>query len=60
MKDKISKKIFQYTTVFEPAKEGDYIVTVPVLPGYATQRDTFEKAKMMIQDAIQGYISVLR
>ena len=60
MNGKISRKIFQYTAIFEPADEGGYIVTVPVLPGCATQGDTFEEARIMIQDAIQGYISVLR
>lgn len=57
---KISQKILKYTAIFEPAEEGGYIVSVPALPGCATQGETFEDAIYMIKDAIQLYLSVLK
>ena len=60
MAKKISQKILKYTAIFEPAEEGGYVVTVPVLPGCATQGETFEEATEMIKDAIQGYLAVLK
>lgn len=55
-----TKKIYKYTALFEPAEEGGYVVYIPALPGCVTQGDTFEEAQRMAQDAIKGYISVLR
>ena len=60
MKRQISEKILEYTVIFEPAEEGGYIVSVPVLPGCTTQGETFEESTNMIKDAIQGYLSVLK
>jgi len=60
MAKKISQKILKYTAIFEPAEEGGYVVSVPALPGCATQGETFEEAVAMIKDAIQGYLAVLR
>lgn len=57
---KISQKILKYTAIFEPAEEGGYVVSVPALPGCATQGETFEDAIYMIKDAIQLYLSVLK
>lgn len=57
---KISQKIFKYTAIFEPAEEGGYVVSVPALPGCATQGETFEDAVYMIKDAIQLYLSALK
>ena len=54
------EKILTYTTVFEPAKEGGYVVSVPVLPGCLTQGETFEEAKKNIQEAMALYLSVLK
>lgn len=59
MKQKIAKKILEYTVVFEPAEEGGYIVSVPSLPGCVTQGETFEEAMTMVKDAIEGYLAVL-
>ena len=53
-------KIYKYTAIFEPAEEGGYLVRVPALPGCISEGDTFEEAKKMVQDAIKGYIAVLR
>ena len=61
MKNKsLSKKILKYTVIFEPAKEGGYIVSVPALQGCVTQGETFEEAVAMIKDAIGGYLEVLK
>ncbi|MFH1402370.1 MAG: type II toxin-antitoxin system HicB family antitoxin [Patescibacteria group bacterium] len=56
----IKKKIYRYTTIFEPAEEGGYVVYVPALPGCVTQGETFEEAKEMAKDAVGGYLSVLK
>jgi len=53
-------KIFSYTVIFEPAEEGGYVVHVPALPGLVTEGDTLEEARAMADDAIQGYLEVLK
>src|SRR5258706_7016395 len=60
MNKSLSKKILSYTTIFEPAQEGGYVVSVPALPGCVTQGETFEEATEMIKDAIEGYLAVLK
>ena len=60
MTDSVSKKILKYTVIFEPAEEGGYVATVPALAGCMTQGETFEEAVEMIQDAISGYLAVLK
>lgn len=60
MSNKLSKKILKYTVIFEPAEEGGFVASVPALPGCATQGETFEKTVEMIQDAITGYLAVLK
>ncbi|KKS70892.1 MAG: hypothetical protein UV41_C0010G0003 [Candidatus Daviesbacteria bacterium GW2011_GWA2_42_7] len=60
MSKKISKKILKYTVIFEPAEEGGYVASVPVLPGCVTEGNTFEEAVKMVQDAISGYLAVLQ
>lgn len=57
---KISRKVLKYTAIFEPAEEGGYVVSVPALPGCATQGETFEEAMFMIKDAMKLYLSVLK
>jgi predicted RNase H-like HicB family nuclease len=54
------EKVLKYTAIFEPAEEGGFVVTVPLLPGCVTQGDTFEEAKAMAKDAIKGYLQVLK
>jgi len=56
----LSKKILKYTVIFEPAEEGGFVVSVPALPGCASQGETFEEATEMIKDAIRGYLEVLK
>lgn len=60
MKKLVKKKILEYTVIFEPAKEGGYVVRAPALPGCVTQGETFEEATKMIKDAIKGYLAVLQ
>jgi len=36
------------------------VASVPSLPGCMSQGETFEETKKSIQDAIQGYLDVLR
>ncbi len=51
---------YVYTAVFDPAPEGGYVVTVPALAGVVTEGDTLEEARVMVADAIRGYLEVLR
>jgi predicted RNase H-like HicB family nuclease len=57
---RIKKEIFNYTVIFEPAKEGGFIVHVPSLPGCHTQGETLDEAYRMAQDAIYGYLKTLQ
>ena len=50
---------YRYTAVFEPAEEGGYVVTVPVLGGLTTQGETLEEARAMVKDAVLGYLEAL-
>ncbi|MBU4016247.1 type II toxin-antitoxin system HicB family antitoxin [Patescibacteria group bacterium] len=56
----LAKKILEYTVIFEPAEEGGYVASVPALPGCVTQGDTFEDAVVMIKDAMEGYLELLK
>jgi len=49
-----------YTVVLVPAEEGGYTVLVPALPGCVTEGDTLGEALLMVEDAISGYLVVLR
>jgi predicted RNase H-like HicB family nuclease len=60
MVKKLAKKILEYTVIFEPSEEGGYVASVPALPGCATQGETFEEAVVMIKDAMEGYLEVLK
>ena len=51
----------RYTLLLEPNPDGGpYTVTVPMLPGCITQRDTVEEAIERAQEAIQVHIMGLR
>ncbi len=61
MKRKITRKIYQYTTVFEPDRKSDgFTVTIPALPGCISEGDTFEAALKNIKEAAVLYIEVMR
>ena len=51
---------FTYTIVLLPDSEGGYVVEVPVLPGCVTYGHTLSEALVMVEDAIEGYLSVLQ
>ncbi len=58
---KISKKIYNYTAVFElDQKIGGYTVTVPNLPGCISEGDTFEEALKNIKEATSLYLEVMK
>jgi predicted RNase H-like HicB family nuclease len=59
MSETLAQRTLHYTSIYEPAEEGGYIVSVPLLPGLVTQGDTFEEAQMMVKDAIEAYLSTL-
>lgn len=56
----IQATVHTYTVLFEPAVEGGYTVTVPMLPGVITEGDTLEEARVRAKEAIRGYLKVLR
>jgi len=56
----LTKKILEYTVIFEPAEEGGYIVSVPAIPGCVTQGETLEDAVKNAKDAIKGCLEVLK
>ncbi len=57
--NKRTKKIYNFTAIFEPAEEGGYVVYIPALPGCATEGDTFEEAEAMAKDAIEGCLETM-
>lgn len=52
--------MYTYTVLFEPAVEGGYTVTVPMLPGVITEGNTLSEARKRAKEAIRGYLKVLR
>jgi predicted RNase H-like HicB family nuclease len=51
---------YKFTIVIERQPEGEYLVSVPALPGCYTEGRTLEEARSMAQDAIQSYCASLR
>ena len=56
----MTTRSYSFTVLFEPAEEGGYVVTVPALPGCATQGETLEEARAIAREAITGYLEVLQ
>jgi len=56
----VKATVYTYTVLFEPAAEGGYTVTVPMLPGVITEGDTLEEARERVTEAIRGYLKVLQ
>lgn len=50
---------YQFTILIERQPEGEYLVTVPALPGCYTEGRTLEEARIMAADAIQSYCASL-
>jgi antitoxin HicB len=51
---------YEYTIVIERQPEGEYLVTVPALPGCFTEGRTLEEARVMAADAVSAYLYSLR
>ncbi len=51
---------YQFTVIIERQPEGEYLVTVPILPGCVTEGRTLEDARTMAADAISAYCTSLR
>jgi predicted RNase H-like HicB family nuclease len=49
-------KVYNYTVLFEPLKEGGYDVIVPAIPEICTYGETLEEAKAMAKDAITCFL----
>ena len=57
---KRTKKVYRYTAIFEPEKEGGFSVSIPSLPGCFSQGETFEEATENIREAAELYLSVTK
>jgi predicted RNase H-like HicB family nuclease len=53
-----AEREFDVVIIAEP--EGGYSVFVPELPSVATQGETIELARANAQEAIEGYLEVMR
>lgn len=60
MDEKKKAKVFKYTAIFEPEKEGGYSVTIPALPGCISEGETFEQALANITEAAKLYLEDLK
>ena len=49
----------EYEVVLTPEEEGGYSVSVPALPGCASQGETREQALAMVREAIELYLESL-
>lgn len=49
-------KLYNYTVVFEPVREGGYNVVVPAIPEIVTFGETLEEAKANAREAISCYL----
>ncbi len=48
-----------FTIIIDRQPEGEYLVTVPALPGCFTEGSTLEEARDMATDAIRAYCTSL-
>ena len=53
---RVTKDGIEYS--FEVAEEGGYVVSVPELPSCVSEGDTFEESWKMINDAMEGWLTV--
>lgn len=53
-------KTLNYNIILRPEPEGGYTVFVPSLPGCITYGKTVAEARVMAEDAIKGYIHVMK
>lgn len=57
-KELLHARSYRYIVLFEPAPEGGYVATIPVL-GIATQGETLRETRAMARDAIRALIESL-
>jgi predicted RNase H-like HicB family nuclease len=50
---------YRFTVLFERQPEGEYLVSVPSLPGCYTEGRSLEEARDMAADAIRAYCASL-
>jgi antitoxin HicB len=50
---------YLFTVIIERQPEGEYVVSVPALPGCHTEGRTLEEARTMATDAIRAYCASL-
>jgi antitoxin HicB len=50
---------YQFTVIIERQPEGEYLVSIPALPGCYTEGRTLEEAREMAADAIRAYCASL-
>ena len=50
---------YLFTVIIERQPEGEYLVSVPALPGCYTEGHTLEEARTMATDAIRAYCASL-
>jgi antitoxin HicB len=50
---------FQFTVIIDRQPEGEYLVSVPALPGCYTEGRMLEEAREMTADAIRAYCESL-
>jgi len=51
---------YSFTVIIERQPEGEYLVSVPALPGCYTEGQTLEEARIVAADAIRSYCASLR
>jgi len=51
--------VYQFTVIIDRQPEGEYMVSVPALPGCYTEGRTLEEAREMATDAIRAYCASL-
>jgi antitoxin HicB len=51
--------VYQFTVIIDRQPEGEYLVTVPALPGCYTEGRTLQEAHEMAADAIRVYCASL-
>ena len=49
-------RVYNYTVIFDPVREGGYNVVVPAIPEICTSGETLEEARLMAEDAIRCYL----
>ena len=53
-------KILNYNIILRPEPEGGFTVFVPSLPGCITYGQDIAEAMFMAEDAVKGYVAVLK